>query len=109
MMVWGFVNVHAWACLVLKGTPALGKSRYLFFVGESAPTFGKSKWGRPGAPRVFWFSTRFSDGVKYDPNSPYESPSDQRLEPVNQTEIKEAEQEVASDEGLTDLFPDGLA
>eukprot|EP00437_Effrenium_voratum_P009839 CAMPEP_0181426644 /NCGR_PEP_ID=MMETSP1110-20121109/15767_1 /TAXON_ID=174948 /ORGANISM="Symbiodinium sp., Strain CCMP421" /LENGTH=420 /DNA_ID=CAMNT_0023549841 /DNA_START=67 /DNA_END=1329 /DNA_ORIENTATION=- len=51
----------------------------------------------------------FSDGVKYDPNSPYESPSDQRLEPVNQTEIKEAEQEVASDEGLTDLFPDGLA
>ncbi|CAJ1345987.1 unnamed protein product [Effrenium voratum] len=43
----------------------------------------------------------FYDGIKYDPDSPYESPTDQRLTPVNQTEIKEAEEEVSSDEGLT--------
>mmetsp|Transcript_67914 Transcript_67914/g.162108 ORF Transcript_67914/g.162108 Transcript_67914/m.162108 type:complete len:399 (+) Transcript_67914:63-1259(+) len=51
----------------------------------------------------------YYDGTKYDPNTPYKSPTDQRLEPVNQTEVAEAEEEVANDEGLDDLFPDGLA
>jgi len=51
----------------------------------------------------------YYDGTKYDPNQKYEPISDQRLTAENETATKEAEEEVANDEGLEDLFPDGLA
>ncbi|CAK9063591.1 Gastricsin [Durusdinium trenchii] len=51
----------------------------------------------------------YYDGQKYDPNKAYVPATDQRLTPVNETEVKEAEEEVAKDDTLDDLFPDGLA
>lgn len=51
----------------------------------------------------------YSDGTKYDPSHPYVPDSDQRLEPEDPKETEEAEEEVANDQGIHDLFPDGLA
>eukprot|EP00438_Fugacium_kawagutii_P005904 Skav214439 [mRNA] locus=scaffold586:564698:565999:+ [translate_table: standard] len=51
----------------------------------------------------------YSDGTKYDPSHPYVPDSDQRQEPEDPEEAAEAEEEVANDPGLDDLFPDGLA
>eukprot|EP00438_Fugacium_kawagutii_P018233 Skav218348 [mRNA] locus=scaffold755:1164637:1166322:- [translate_table: standard] len=51
----------------------------------------------------------YSDGTKYDPSHPYVPDSDQRQEAEDPEEAAEAEEEVANDPGLDDLFPDGLA
>eukprot|EP00913_Durusdinium_trenchii_P005408 g5040.t1 len=62
----------------------------------------KGAWCEPG-------NITYSDGQKYDPSHPYISPTDQRLEPDDMAETAEAEKEVASDDSIEDLFPDGLA
>jgi len=62
----------------------------------------KGAWCMPG-------NITYYDGTKYRPGQKYEPISDQRLTPVNHTEVKEAEEEVANDDSLDDLFPDGLA
>ncbi|CAK9038585.1 unnamed protein product [Durusdinium trenchii] len=62
----------------------------------------KGAWCEPG-------NITYSDGQKYDPSHPYISPTDQRLEPEDPAETAEAEKEVASDDSIEDLFPDGLA
>ncbi|CAL1150407.1 unnamed protein product [Cladocopium goreaui] len=48
-------------------------------------------------------------GARYKPGVKYEPISDQRLTAENHTATQEAEEEVANDDSLDDLFPDGLA
>eukprot|EP00438_Fugacium_kawagutii_P001431 Skav205002 [mRNA] locus=scaffold3521:115480:119596:- [translate_table: standard] len=65
-----------------------------------------------GDERCAWCAVgniTYYDGTKYVPGQDYEPISDQRLTAENETATAEAEEEVANDDSLDDLFPDGLA
>ncbi|CAL1150406.1 unnamed protein product [Cladocopium goreaui] len=71
-------------------------------LNEKHCTNCKGAWCLPG-------NITYYDGTKYKPGVEYEPISDQRLTAENHTATQEAEEEVANDDSLDDLFPDGLA